>query len=664
MEEVTETASARRTPSAAGLGHALLLILPGALMVWLSFNGGGFFAKEAAVAALVLLMALLLWMNLSASPFGRSTGLLTLAVSALALLGVWILVSAAWSDSPARSVLEFDRLLIYLTALLLFGLCTRGETDVRWLVRLLALAATAVCVAAFASHIYSDVWVRPMGKVLRLDYPITYWNALALVAALGVVLCFYMTSSEAEPRWLRVAAAAPLPLLPCVMLFTLSRAAIAMAAFGVVVFVVLGRPRATLTGLIATVPASAVAAVATYRSPLLSPSDSLEGNLVGKAHELGLLVVGCVIAACLLRLILLPVDRRLAGIAVSPRVRRSMLIVGLVGTIAGLGVAWFGLDVPSKVSAQYDRFVRNDSVRSIDARKRLSDPGNNKRLDIWGAALDQFEATPVRGSGAGTFELTWFRRRHVNSRFSEGHSLYLESLADLGIVGCALVVIALLAILVSIATRIRGPNRVLYASVFAAALMWTVHAGVDLDWEMPAASLWFFPLTGAALSARSVPRTRSPGRSARVLIGLGVLLLAVSPALVALSQQRYEHAEQAFRHADCPAAIDASLSALSVFPVRPEPFQVLGYCDARLGQRGLAVRAMKASIARDPHNWAPHYGLAVVQAAAGLDPRPEARIARRLNPKTFFTRELVREFSTGDRSKWTRRARRARLVIR
>jgi hypothetical protein len=660
---VTATAPDRQAPRATGLGHALLVLLPAALMVWLSFNAGGFFAKEAAVAAFVLLFALLLWVTLSESPFGRSTASLTLAVGALALLGAWILVSAVWSDSPARSLLEFDRLLIYLSILLLFGLCTRGERDLRWLVRSIALAASAVSVAAFESHINSGVWLHPAGKVLRLDYPITYWNAVALMAAVAIVLNFSMTSSEAEPRWLRVAAAVPLPVLPCVLLFTLSRAVIAAAAISVLLFVVLGRPRALVTGLIAIVPPTAVATVATYRSPLLSSSDSLHGSLVDKAHELGLLVLACVVAAFLLRLILLPVDDRLAAITIGSRVRRSAGIVAMITAVAAVGVAWFGLDVPGKLSSQYHRFVSNDNVRSSSARKRLSDPGNNDRLHIWGTALNQFKATPVKGTGAGTFELTWFRKRPVNTRFSEGHSLYLESLSDLGIVGCVLVVIALLAMLVSIATRIRGPDRVLYASVFAAAVMWALHAGVDLDWEMPAASLWFFALGGAAIAGRSGLRPRPPARLARVLISLGVLLVAVSPALIALSQQRYERAERAFRGGNCPAAIDASLSALSVFPVAPEPFQVLGYCDARLGENRLAVRAMKAGVHRDPHNWATHYGLAVVQAAAGIDPRPEARVAHRLNPRVF-TPELIERFSTSDPREWKRRAQRTRLFIR
>ena len=59
---------------------------------------------------------------------------------------------------------------------------------------------------------------------------------------------------------------------------------------------------------------------------------------------------------------------------------------------------------------------------------------------------------------------------------------------------------------------------------------------------------------------------------------------------------------------------------------------VLGYCDARLGQFDLARRAMDAARSRDPDNWQYAYGQAIVYGVSGLDPRPYAREALRLNP--------------------------------
>ncbi len=80
---------------------------------------------------------------------------------------------------------------------------------------------------------------------------------------------------------------------------------------------------------------------------------------------------------------------------------------------------------------------------------------------------------------------------------------------------------------------------------------------------------------------------------------------------------------------------------------------MLGWCDARAGQPGLAVDAMRAARVRDPHNWQYAYGLAIAQALAGEDPRPSAALALRLNPLEPLARKLVRDM----RSKSAKRRR-------
>jgi hypothetical protein len=320
-------------------------------------------------------------------------------------------------------------------------------------------------------------------------------------------------------------------------------------------------------------------------------------------------------------------------------------------------------DVPGRLADQYDRFAESDLVGGSSGRERLSNLGNNKRLDIWRVAIDSFREDPVLGSGAGTFELTWARERPITYRVSEAHSLYAEVLSELGVVGALLVIAVLLAILVGIAVRLRGDSRVFHAGLLAAALTWMLHAGVDLDWEMTAVTLWLFAVGAAALS-RHGRQGLVPRRSLRVAIGAALLAVASLPVLVLISQARLDDAIEAFRRGDCAGSIEASLDSLAVLSARPEPYQLLGYCDARLGQEQLARRAMRAAVERDPDNWATHYGLAVVTAAAGQDPRPAAATARRLNPRTPYTQELTRRFRTNDPAEWKRRAQRTRLVIR
>ena len=52
--------------------------------------------------------------------------------------------------------------------------------------------------------------------------------------------------------------------------------------------------------------------------------------------------------------------------------------------------------------------------------------------------MHEANAHPVAGSGAGTFSNWWLVRRNVPLSTQEAHSLYLETLAELGPLGLAL----------------------------------------------------------------------------------------------------------------------------------------------------------------------------------------------------------------------------------
>jgi Flp pilus assembly protein TadD len=97
--------------------------------------------------------------------------------------------------------------------------------------------------------------------------------------------------------------------------------------------------------------------------------------------------------------------------------------------------------------------------------------------------------------------------------------------------------------------------------------------------------------------------------------------------------------------------------------VRPEPYQVLGFCDSRAGENKLAISMLRTAVAHDSGEWESYYGLALVQAAAGQDPRVAARRAFELAPHEPLAAEAVQKFRTNDPRKWERRALSARLPI-
>jgi O-antigen ligase len=531
----------------------------------------------------------------------------------------------------------------------------RSSTNLRWMLRGLAVGIVAVCLIALTTRVLPNTW--PISANLsqnRLSYPLTYWNALGLLTALGIVFCSHLTSSLREPPVGRMLAAAALPGLGATLLFTFSRGGIAAAIVGVIAYIVLGRSLGLISGLIAAGPATAAALLAAYHADLLATQNPTTAAAIAQGHDVAVAVGICMAGAGLLRLALLPLDARLARLRLRGRARFSFGVVAPIAAVAAIVLVLL-LNVPGSIAHQYHRFTRGQAVdvTQTDYRSRLTDPGNNGRIDQWEAAIDGFDAAPLHGSGAGTYQLLWEKHRSRNSAISDAHSLYAEVLGELGLPGLALVLVALLTPLAVAATRVSGPERAAYAAFLAAGTMLVLHAGADWDWEMPAVFAWYFAAAGVVLAAPSgAGRARSPGRTARLVAGLACLVIAVNPALVVFSEGPLRRSTQAFKRGDCRVAIDAALDSTAGLSVRPEPYEVLGWCDAHLGQLGLAMRAMRSARARDPDNWQYSYGLAVAQALAGRDPRAMARLAVRQNPLSALAHDFELGVRRRDPAKW------------
>lgn len=646
-----------------------------------------------AIAALGLGLVLVLVLTLARRPFPGLSVPFVLGAVALALLAVWTLVSASWSQSPGRALVEYDRVLLYLLAYLVLGALGRSAARLRWLVRGVAAGAFVVCAAGLATRLAPDVWsIGSMVAPDRLSYPLTYWNALGLLAAVGIILCFALTSDAREARAGRVLAAGALPVLGATLLLTFSRGSILAGAVGLAAMVLVGRPRALLSGVLVAVPTVAVAVVSAYGADLLAAPDPTTAAAAAQGHHVALAVALCTVAALLARMFLLLLDRRMARLSLPAAWRSTRLRWATgIGALVVVIVLVVASGAPRAVERQYARFVEGNAIQNTDgdSRKRLTDSGNNGRLSHWRVAVAEFRANPFRGTGAGTFVLSWEQNRREIFQVEDAHSLYLELLSELGAVGLALVAVTLLLVLGGFLQRARGPDRVVGAALFGAALAWALHAGIDWDWEMPAVTLWVFAAGGLALSAAPGARGEQPGVAAvaapeasatdqaatpeasptnvgpprllRVLTGLGCLVLLLAPLSILRSERPLRDAQRALARGDCVTAVDRSLDAKAALSIRPEPSFVLGVCDVRLGFSRLAVRALQDAVARDPDNWEYRYGTALVRGAAGLDPRPAARAAQRLNPGSSLAAEAVRRFDTSDPAKWRRRALQARL---
>jgi hypothetical protein len=94
----------------------------------------------------------------------------------------------------------------------------------------------------------------------------------------------------------------------------------------------------------------------------------------------------------------------------------------------------------------------------------------------------------VRGLGAGGFQVAWLRHRDVPEGTKFAHSLYFNTLADLGAIGFGLLML-FLGGLAAAAVRAHRVDRLQAAGPIAVLVVWAAHSAVDWDWELPALTL-------------------------------------------------------------------------------------------------------------------------------------------------------------------------------
>ena len=308
----------------------------------------------------------------------------------------------------------------------------------------IAVGATFLCVGGLLTRILPDVFpIAPNVLDQRLSYPITYWNGVGLLAALAIVFATHFTCSTREHPAARIVGAAVLPLLASTLFFTFSRASIVVMVVGVVLYVVLARPRGFLPACIAVLPPVAIAVIWSYNADLLARSDPTTDAAADQGHEVFVVLLLCVLFAAVVRyaLIRTGLDHRIALIDVSKQTRNRIVAIGSAVLLVGTASAWIALDVNDRISRQYDRFREGDVIaRRTTPASASRAVGNNGRIAHWEEALDAFGEEPLEGTGAGTYELTWAEHRSTDFTVRDGHSLYLETLSELGIVGAILLV--------------------------------------------------------------------------------------------------------------------------------------------------------------------------------------------------------------------------------
>jgi len=637
------------------IGLVLLVLLAPAALIFLSFNAGGYFPTATGIVAIVLVQALVLRATLAKRPFEGFSRTLAVPLIALILYAGWTLISASWAHATASVLDSYDRVLLYVLAMMLFGCLSYTRTRMSWLLRMVVAGMAAVCLIGLISRVLPHTW--PTASTFfadRLNYPLTYWNAEGMVAALVVILGFHLSSDRTEHPIVRVLAAAVLPGVAATLLLTFSRGALATAGIGLIAYCLLTRLSTLPTALLAIAPPVAVALHSAWDATALASTHPTSPQAISQGHHVAAVVGVCMVAAGILRALLLVADRLIAKLGVVRTPPRPAVRAGLAGGLAvAVLVIALALGTVGFAHREYDKFVKGTSENQVaQTRERLTDPGNG-RLPLWEVAVKVYDTQKLHGTGAGTYQQYYPRYRTQSYYVSDAHSLYLESLSELGIVGFVGILVVVGSVLVGLATRIRGPDRPLYAALLAAVLAWAIHQAFDWDWQMPALTLAVFILAGLGLARPQGGPAGSRGLPVRrTFVALGLLLIAVCPLLLSVSYARVVDSEQALAHGNCPSVKRHALASLSYSAERPQAYALIGVCDLKGGFGSGAVSAMAKAVSSEPASWEYTYLLALARASAGLDPHATLLRAGRLNPRERMIEDAVVELSSDNPESW------------
>ena len=483
--------------------------LTAVLLVKLAFASGGYFptgylpvgALAFGGLAIVLVAHVPQWTFATHALF---------AVASLAALTAWTGLSATWSSNSAGGIEDLQADAVYVAIFALSLVAAGSGRHARLIPWTVLGVVVVVCGAGLLSRLSPDLvhgagnTPGPAGN--RLAYPLTYWNAYGAMAAMGIVLAAGLAADAAAPVIARAVAGGTAVPLAVALWFSLSRGSWLALIVGLVVLLAFAHHRGSMLVSLAIVGGASVLAVVRLQSYKVLTDNPSAAGAQGAGHryltQLILITLACAVAMGLIAGV-----RRSVGVMDAGR--RMLRPVGLavLGLVVLVSAVFYvadtqyveghaadrGTAISHWVSRQWQDFLTPTTFTSNGSTRLTTAKGG--RSDLYRVAIDGFQAHPLRGDGASGFTARWYRERRVLDDVVDAHSLELQTLGELGLVGVVLLLGFLGAILLAGARarrRAGALTRGQATAVIAGFSVWLAHSAVDWDWQMPA-------LTGTAL---------------------------------------------------------------------------------------------------------------------------------------------------------------------
>jgi hypothetical protein len=544
-------------------------LLPFLLIVYLALKGGGYDEVIRSEVGIAVWWVVVLGAVVGVLPVARISRAGWIGFGLLGAFCAWTALGITWSGDSERSVAEVARVAMYLGVFAL-SLSVQGREGLRRTVHGLAAGISVVGALALLSRLHpswfphNDLPAYIPDARSRLNYPLNYWNGLAAFMAMGIPLAL-VTANRA--RWLATQAlgTAAVPVMALTAYYTLSRGGVIEVAAALIVLLALHPRRLTLLpSMLVAGAGSAIAIVAaTQRDALENGLQSSTAQSQGN-EMLALMLVVC--AGVALVQVAIGLALRERG---RLRVRRQVAVPALIVTAVAAVVIALAAGFPGYVSDQWQAFKAPGGPGNASPDRFASSSGNG-RYQLWQAAVDANKTDPVKGIGPGTFEFYWAQHGSLPGFVVNAHSLYFETLGELGIVGLVVIVAFVLWVLLTGAIRAftASRDRTLYAGATASVAAFAVAAGVDWVWQIAVIPVAMLLLSGAILRSRrrsQVARAGRPLVARAILVGAGLIALVVI-ALPLGNTEAVRASQDEFRAKDFPAALDDARTAQDIQP--------------------------------------------------------------------------------------------------
>jgi hypothetical protein len=615
-------------------------LLPFVLVVYLALKGGGYDEVIRGEVGIAIWWIVLLGALVGVLPVARISRAGWVGLGLFAAFWAWMALGITWSGNSERSVAEVARLAMYVGVFAL-ALSVQGRDGLRRTVNALAAAISVVGALALLSRLHpssfphNDLPAFIPDARSRLNYPLNYWNGLAAFMAMGIPLVL-ATANRARHLPFQALAAAAVPVMALTAYYTLSRGGAIEVAAGLVVLLALHPRRLTLlpSMVLAGAGSAIVIAAAAQRDALESGLQNSAGQSQGN-EMLAVVLVVCAGVALLQVAIGLAIRNR-SRLRVSRRVALPALVVTAVAAIAIALAA----GLPGYASDQWQEFKAPGSPGNASPDRFASSSGNG-RYQLWETAVDANKTDPLKGIGPGTYEYFWAQHGTLPGFVVNAHSLYLESLGELGIIGLILIVSFLIWVLATGAIRSfsASRDRTMYAGATAAVAAFAVAAGVDWVWQIAVIPVVLLLLAGAILRSRrrsSGAADREHPLVPRVVLGVVALIALVAIAIPLASTEAVRASQDQFRSQNLGGALDDAQTAANIQPYSATASLQQALVLEAQGDFDGALTAAEAATSDGSVDWRNWLVLSRIQAERGNVSASVAayKHAKSLNPRS------------------------------